>query len=73
MSFSAGGGATGDAAKDDPESVADFILHFTLGSKERRNRDVLVSYVQEHGGKIDEETITGMLLLATAMPEYQLC
>ncbi|HPO94200.1 MAG TPA: DUF1800 family protein, partial [Phycisphaerales bacterium] len=73
VSFSAGGGATGDAAKDDPESVADFILHFTLGSKERRNRDVLVSYVQEHGGKIDEETITGMLLLATAMPEYQLC
>lgn len=72
----------GDAGFD-PQSVdasnreqlvrlAQSILELTIGRAEKRHTDTLVSYAQTRG-TLDNETITGMLLLTSVMPEYQLC
>lgn len=36
-------------------------------------RSVLLDFARERGGVMDRDTLTGLLLLITAMPEYQLC
>jgi hypothetical protein len=33
----------------------------------------LTSFANQHNNQINANTLTGMLLLVTAMPEYQLC
>jgi uncharacterized protein (DUF1800 family) len=61
------------AAADDPARVIDYLLRFTLGSASSANRETLREFVAAHGGRLNRDVITGMLLLITAMPEYQLC
>jgi uncharacterized protein (DUF1800 family) len=69
----------GELAKADPAAVrdaarvVDYTLRFTLGPGAARERDELVSFVNANGGPQNPDTITGVLLLITAMPEYQLC
>ena len=57
----------------DPESVADYLLRFALGNKTARNRGALTEFLARHDNRVTPETVTGLLLLVTAMPEYQLC
>jgi uncharacterized protein (DUF1800 family) len=61
------------AAVRDAGRVVDYTLRFTLGPGATRDRDELVSFVSANGGPQNPDTITGLLLLITAMPEYQLC
>jgi uncharacterized protein (DUF1800 family) len=60
-------------AEKDPGRVADFLLRFTLGSAPTEARDILTSFAAGLGDTVAPDTVTGMLLLITAMPEYQLC
>jgi uncharacterized protein (DUF1800 family) len=57
----------------DPEAVADYLLRFALGNNTPRNRAVLTDFLALHGNRVVPETVAGLLLLVTAMPEYQLC
>ena len=57
----------------DPESVAAYLLRFALGNNTPRNRATLTDFLAQHGNRVTPETVTGLLLLVTAMPEYQLC
>lgn len=59
---------------DKPTGEAiDEILRFSLGRVSPHNRASMVEFVDSRGGKITPEVFTHMLLLITAMPEYQLC
>lgn len=60
-------------AATDPDAVVDYVLRFALGNNTPRNRETLSSFLRRHGGRVTPETVTGLLLLVTAMPEYQLC
>lgn len=64
--------ADSDAAAD-PEQAIEYILRFTLGTPDPRNRATLQAFAKEHGNRLTADVITGLLLLVTAMPEYQLC
>ncbi len=65
--------AGGGGAERDPQRVIDYLLRFTLGSQAPRNRDTLANYVKERGGALTPDLITALLVLITALPEYQLC
>lgn len=67
--------ADGDSliAKGDVEAVADAIQRLTLGWSPKAGRDALIEFAKSNGGKLDDRVLMGMLLLVTAMPEYQLC
>ncbi|MFT5424619.1 MAG: hypothetical protein ACI89L_002416 [Phycisphaerales bacterium] len=58
---------------EDPAVAADYLLRFAMGRTSTSARATLVQFVSEHGGQITPPIVTGMLLLITAMPEYQLC
>ncbi len=65
--------AAADAgAARDPARVIDYLLRFTLGQVPPHARDTLHEFVAANGGAISDDMITGLLLLVTAMPEYQL-
>ncbi|VAX41382.1 hypothetical protein MNBD_PLANCTO03-2035, partial [hydrothermal vent metagenome] len=65
--------ATGDpAALKDSSRVIDYLLRFTLGQAPDHARQTLHEFVNTNGGEITNDIITGLLLLITAMPEYQL-
>ncbi len=62
------------------ELVAQTMLRFTVGKASRQNTDALLAYARSQkpakngsAGGVTPELVTGMLLLITAMPEYQLC
>jgi uncharacterized protein (DUF1800 family) len=57
----------------DPDAVVSYLLRFTIGSAPDHAAATLRAFLAEHGARITQETIAGMLLLITAMPEYQLC
>jgi hypothetical protein len=61
-----------DAATN-PERFTDVMLRLTIGSTPPAARDAILTYLGSHGGKINRETATGVLLLISALPEYQLC
>lgn len=61
------------AARRDPARVADALAEVTLGAPSEAARDALTAFAAGHGNTVDRDTVTGMLLLITAMPEYQLC
>ncbi len=61
------------SAGRDPDRVIDYILQLTLGDSHEHAHTVLAGFAARHGNTIKPDTITGMLLLVTAMPEYQLC
>jgi uncharacterized protein (DUF1800 family) len=56
-----------------PEEVVSAVLRVTLGQQPTAARDALLGFLKENNDIIDNKTVTGLTLLATAMPEYQLC
>ncbi|MBC7835209.1 MAG: DUF1800 domain-containing protein [Phycisphaerales bacterium] len=67
--------AAADAgAATDPARVVDYVMRFALGGagENEQNRQTLLAFAGEHG-RLTPDVITGLLLLVTAMPEYQLC
>jgi hypothetical protein len=55
------------------ETILDAMLEFTLGRANPAGRAALEKFLASKPGKPDDQTITELLLLITAMPEYQLC
>ncbi len=60
-------------ARGDPARVVDYLLRFTIGRSPSSARQELEAFVRAHGGRVTGDILTGLLLLITAMPEYQLC
>lgn len=60
-------------AEKDGARVADYLLKFTLGRAPESARAALDEFGASTGGQVTPDTVTGMLVLITAMPEYQLC
>ncbi len=56
-----------------PQEVVDVVMRVTLGQAPSAAREALLSFLKENDDKIDQKTVTGLVLLAAAMPEYQLC
>jgi uncharacterized protein (DUF1800 family) len=55
-------------------TVAESLLRFTLGRVPADAKQLLAAYAAARGrGRASRSTLVGMLLLITAMPEYQLC
>lgn len=53
--------------------VVEYLLRFALGSSSPHTRGPLLEFVENNGGRVTPEVVTGVLLLVSAMPEYQLC
>jgi len=53
--------------------VVEYLLRFALGSSSPHTRGPLLEFVEKNGGRVTPEVVTGVLLLVSAMPEYQLC
>lgn len=70
-------GKADPGAERDPAQVVEYLLRLTLGRSPEAARTTLTDFVKTHGGKIDgansRDLLVGLLLLITAMPEYQLC
>ena len=64
---------TDPAAARDPGRVVDYLLRLTLGSAPPRAADTLETFVHDHGDSLERGMITALLLIISAMPEYQLC
>lgn len=61
-------------ADRDAKQVASYLARFTLGPNPNPERlRVLHELVESTGSRVTPDTVTGMLALITAMPEYQLC
>lgn len=60
-------------AGSDPAAVTNYLLRFTLGSTTGQPESTIRAFLAEHQNHINRETVIGMLLLISAMPEYQLC
>ena len=61
-------------ADRDADQVAAYLARFTLGPNPNSERlRVLNEVVEKAGSRVTPDTVTGMLALITAMPEYQLC
>lgn len=61
-------------ADRDANQVAAYLARFTLGPNASPERlRVLNEFVESTGSRVTPDTVTGMLALITAMPEYQLC
>ena len=56
-----------------PDAVVDAFLRYALGRTTPNGRQTLVDYIQANGGRLNAKTMTDLMLLITAMPEYQLC
>lgn len=54
-------------------AVTKYLLRFTLGVQTGRPEETLRAFLAGHDGVVNRETVTGVLLLISAMPEYQLC
>ncbi len=61
------------AAARDPRRVVDYLLRLTLGSAPPRASATLEEFINEHGDNLERGMLTAILLIITAMPEYQLC
>ncbi len=61
-------------ADRDATQVAAYLARFTLGPNPSPERlRLLNEFVETTGARVTPDTVTGMLALITAMPEYQLC
>lgn len=67
------GEGTARIAPTDVEGVTDRVLMITLGQLPKAGRDSVLAYFKSKGDAVTNETITRATLLATCMPEYQLC
>lgn len=57
----------------DPALVTSYLLRFTLGEPSPQPEQALRAFLSQHQNRVGPETVTGMLLIISAMPEYQLC
>jgi uncharacterized protein (DUF1800 family) len=60
-------------AEKDINRVCDYLLRFTLGSAPDEAKATLREFASSLNAGVTRDVVTGMLLLITAMPEYQLC
>jgi uncharacterized protein (DUF1800 family) len=65
--------STDPAAAKEPRQVAEYLLRLTTGRVDPHAVASLTSFANQHNNQINANTLSGMLLLVTAMPEYQLC
>ena len=56
-----------------PEAVADYMMRLTLGRAPSHAAAPLREFLRATGDRVDRDTLTGLVLLITSMPEYQLC
>ena len=61
------------AAATDPARVTDYLMKLCLGQTPSHGREAVLSFLSERGNQITPDIETAVLLLITAMPEYQLC
>ena len=61
------------AAVRDPDRVVDYILRFTVSDAPEYARDAMRTFTREHGTRVTPSIVTGLLVLAASMPEYQAC
>lgn len=57
----------------DISRVIEYLLRFTIGSAPAHAREALESLANENGRAVTPDLVTALLLLVSAMPEYQLC
>ena len=60
-------------ADRDVDRVTEYLLRFTLGSAPAEARTTLRDFADKLNTGVTRDLVTGMLLLITSMPEYQLC
>ena len=60
-------------ADRDPVAVTKYLLRFALGTSSGSPEETLRAFLAQHQNVVNKETVTGILLLISAMPEYQLC
>ena len=60
-------------AVSNPDAAINQVLRVTLGKTPANAVESLRTYLKSQGNAVNPTTVTGMLLLATATPEYQLC
>lgn len=57
-----------------PSAVVEHLCATVLGENVHpKRREQLTQFLEERGGRVHRDTIIALLLLMTAMPEYQLC
>ncbi len=61
------------AAATRPEAVCDYLLRLTIGTAPEHARRPLLEFMGSNGNVVNKDSVTGLLLLITTMPEYQLC
>lgn len=61
------------AAAHDATRVTDYLLRLCLGAAPPHARETLLKFMTARASAVNPESVTGLLLLITAMPEYQLC
>jgi len=59
-------------SRTNSQAVLDAILRFTIGKTDPGGRDVLERFMADRKGDLTTDTLTELLMLITAMPEYQL-
>jgi hypothetical protein len=62
-----------DQAMANPQKVADYLLRLTTGRVESHAVESLTRFAAARGSTVSNDTLIRMMLLITAMPEYQLC
>ncbi len=62
-----------EMSENNPSATLDAILRFTIGRTQPAGRAELDGFMASQGKKDLNTSITELLLLITAMPEYQLC
>jgi hypothetical protein len=66
--------AVDPGAERDAGRVVEYLVRFMLGRAPTfAQRDTLEAFVRETGGRVNEPVLTGLLVLISSMPEYQLC
>lgn len=60
-------------AEKDPAKVGEFLLKLTLGTAPDEAKTILSDFAKSLNTGVTNDLVVGMLLLITAMPEYQLC
>jgi uncharacterized protein (DUF1800 family) len=60
-------------AAEDAGAVVDYLLRLALGRSEPTAHEALMGFMGQAGNRVTRDSVTGCLLLITAMPEYQLC
>ncbi len=63
-----------EARETDLEARLDAILRFSVGTRDVAARDTLRAFLAQRGASpLDGPTLTNLILLTSALPEFQLC